>query len=95
MEYKVRVKVLAEVEYEVIVDAVSESKAEDEATKLWRQMSPSDFQVDKGYLTGMECEAEQLTWECEQCGQQLTEEKYRKQDELCIECLARELGGAA
>ena len=70
-KYKVKVRVIAAVEYEVEIDSCgprAESKAEDEATALWRVKTPEDFQVDKGYITDWETETEQLTADCPGCG---------------------------
>lgn len=68
MKYKVKVIIKAEVEYEVEVDADSEHKAEDIATGMWREKTPDDFQVNKGYITDWEVdETEQLTYYCVEC----------------------------
>jgi len=85
--FKVRVKVQAECEYEVEVDAASEDKAEGEAAGMWRTKLPEDFQIEKGYISKVETETEQLSWECVECNAPLTEQQYRSQDELCLGCL--------
>ena len=87
MKYKIRVKVMAACEYEVEVEHSTESKAEDEACASWRDNMPSDFQVDKGYITDTVIEqTEQLTWECVECEKEITEAIYRENDEMCVEC---------
>jgi len=85
-KYKVVVKVKAEVEYEVeIEDADSERDAEEQAINQWRTKLPEDFQVEKGYIQSWEAEAEQLTWECHECGEEITREQYLNFDEMCEE----------
>lgn len=67
--YRVKVIIRAEVEYEAEVEASSEHEAEDKATGLWREKTPDDFQVSKGYITDWDAdEVEQLTHVCEDCG---------------------------
>jgi hypothetical protein len=85
--YKVRVKVRAEAEYEVEVDEANEDRAEAAAAVLWSTKLPEDFQVEKGYISEVETETEQLTWECVECEAPMTEQQYRSQDELCLRCL--------
>ena len=70
MKYIVEVTVKAEVTYTVEVEESSESKAEDAACGMWRTEAPSDFQVEKGYITDWEVEVEQQTQECEECGKE-------------------------
>lgn len=86
-KFKVTVKVIAECEYEMEVEAERECDACDAASAQWRERLPEDFQVNKGYITNWEEEAEQLTWECGECGVEISETVYRKNDELCDECL--------
>lgn len=88
MQYKVRVKVIAEIEYEVTVDCASESRAESEAVNRYRRELPDDFQVDKIYITNFETDAEQLTFECHECGAAITQDTYRTKDEMCHICFA-------
>ena len=67
-KYKVTIKVKAEVEYTVEVEADREHEAEDLAISMDQQMLPSDFQVNKGYITDWETEEiEQLTFVCQRC----------------------------
>jgi rubrerythrin len=88
MLYKVLVTVTAQIEYEVMVDSASESDAEDEAVARYRRELPDDFQVEKGYITNFETEAEQLSWECYECGVTVTRETYSQNDEMCSVCFA-------
>jgi len=67
-KFKIKVTVKAQCDYEVEVDHTSEANAEDEATSLWREKMPEDFQVEKGYVTDWEVETEQLTADCPGCG---------------------------
>lgn len=66
-KFKVKVKIKAEYEYEVEMDTDTEAQAEDGATNLWREKMPEDFQVEKGYITAYETEADQLTAICPGC----------------------------
>ncbi len=86
MKFKVQVIVKAETGYEVEIDADSEIQAEDFAVDQWRTKLPDDFQVDKSYITDWETEAEQLSWECMECGREITREQYLAKDEMCPEC---------
>lgn len=68
-KFKMKVIIKAQVEYEVEVEAATEWEAEDRATGMWRQMTPDDFQVEKGYITDWDVDhTEQLTADCERCG---------------------------
>ena len=87
MQFKIKVTVLASVDYELTLDAASESDAENQATAKWREMTPSDFQVDKGYLSDVVVEeTEQLTWECLECGAEVSESVSFECDEMCPKC---------
>ena len=67
-KYRVTVKVVAEVEYTVEVEAMWEHEADDKATGMWRQQLPDDFQVDKGYISNWSVEdTQQLTHYCTRC----------------------------
>jgi hypothetical protein len=85
-KFKVRVTVTAETTYEVEVEASSEYKAEREAEVQWREKLPEDFQVDKGYITRLEPESTQLTWECVECNVPILEKDSCRQDEMCLNC---------
>lgn len=67
-KFKVKVKLIAAVDYEVEVETADEARAENVASGAWREMLPEDFQVEKGYITKVETEAEQLTADCPGCG---------------------------
>jgi hypothetical protein len=67
-KFKVKVTIKAECSYEIEMDTDTEARAEDDATKLWRQKLPDDFQIEKGYITDWETETEQLTAVCPRCG---------------------------
>jgi hypothetical protein len=85
--FKIRVVVRAECEYEVEVEAPLEHLAEDDATAMWRDKLPDDFQVEKGYITDWDCEeVTQLTWECEECSAVIPEAEWKACDELCLKC---------
>lgn len=85
-KFMVAVTITAKCTYEVEVEASSESKAEDEATAIWREKTPEDFQVDKGYIEDWDTEIEQLTFECEDCGVPIDEEVSRKFFGQCESC---------
>jgi hypothetical protein len=86
-KYKIEVTVTAACTYNVEVEASSEAKAENLAIGMWRKMLPEDFQVEKGYITDWDVDdTEQLTWECSECGIQISEDDSRKNDELCDAC---------
>jgi hypothetical protein len=87
MRYKVKITVKAECEYEVEVEAGSESAAEASAVNVWRRELPEDFQVDKGYITDWQADdVEQLSWECRECGRQITRSESKSCDDMCSEC---------
>jgi hypothetical protein len=68
--FKVRVKVMAAVEYDIEVDAATENKAEQKATTRQnvRDHLPSDFAVAYGYITDTEIDkTDRLTYVCEHC----------------------------
>lgn len=67
-KFRVKVKIIAECEYTLDVEHETDFGAEDAALNQWRDKLPSDFQVDKGYITGWETEAEQQTAVCPDCG---------------------------
>jgi hypothetical protein len=96
-KYKVEVTVKAEVTYTVEVEASSERKAEDLAAGMWREKTPDDFQVAKGYITDWQTEAEQQTHDCEECGKEyavttaaaLSTEAWKEDQDYCAECGAK------
>lgn len=67
-KFKIRVTVKAECAYGIEVDADTVGKAEDAASRQWRDKLPEDFQVEKGYVTEWDIETEQLTAICPGCG---------------------------
>ena len=84
--FKVVVIVKAECQYECEVEAEAEHEAENKAISLDRELLPSDFQVEKGYINDWDVETTQLTWECVECGKEISEQQWRKGDELCPVC---------
>jgi protein-arginine kinase activator protein McsA len=88
VKYSVEVTVTAVCTYTVEVEASSEASAEDDAHSQWRELMPSDFQVDKGYVESWDADTTQLTWECEECGSIISEVVWRRCDELCANCYA-------
>lgn len=87
--YKVTVKVTAEAEYEVEVEATDWMRAENEAIDKWRDKTPADFQVGKVYVTGFDADSTQTTWQCHECGKSITESMSDLCDEMCAECLKK------
>jgi predicted RNA-binding Zn-ribbon protein involved in translation (DUF1610 family) len=67
-KFKIKVKVTAECEYEVEVERETLRDAEDAAVGVWRDKLPSDFQIDKGYITDWDVDGEQQTADCPDCG---------------------------
>jgi hypothetical protein len=89
MKYKVNVTVKAEVSYTVEVEAASEAKAEDLATAMWREKTPDDFQVNRGYITEMEIDSiDNLTWECGSCEKEISYEESARNRGNCDKCEA-------
>lgn len=89
-KFKVKVKIHAECEYEVEMDTDTEDQAEDRALKLWREKTPEDFQVEKGYITDWEVEAEQLTAECPDCNKEHTmADSWSEDQAYCKPCGAK------
>lgn len=89
--YKCKVIVRAQVEYEVEVEAYTETGAEREAFSKWKDMLPDDFRVNKGYVTEIDVdETTQLSWACHECDKDISEGEYDRCDEMCEECLAKE-----
>lgn len=66
-KFMVKVTIKAEFSYEVEVDEDTEAKAEQAAANQWRDKMPEDFQMDEGYITAYDMEAEQLTAVCPGC----------------------------
>lgn len=92
MKYQVEVTVYAQCTYTVEVEASSESKAEDIATGMWREKTPSDFQVEKGYINNWEVDSiKNLTWECEACEKEIPQAEYEKNDLVCDGCFAEQV----
>lgn len=71
-KFKAKVTIKAEYEYEAEVEEDTEAKAEDTASRQWREKMPEDFQVEKGYITELSVEAEQQTDICPDCGTEHT-----------------------
>jgi rubrerythrin len=88
-KFKVEVEVTARCRYTVELEADGEGCAEDDALKLWRSKLPDDFQVEKGYIDDWDTEVEQLTWECTECGAEISQEQSDKGDGLCPACDAK------
>jgi hypothetical protein len=87
--FKVVVELTARVQYEVMVEDVdSELEAEIRAINQWREKLPEDFQVDKGYIENWETEAEQTSWDCQECHEDIPREEYEEFDEMCGRCYA-------
>jgi hypothetical protein len=89
-KFNVQVIITAQCEYTVEVDADSEDQAEDRALKLWRDKTPEDFQVEKGYITDWETEAEQLTAECPDCNtEHAMDDSWNEDRDYCAACGAK------
>jgi len=84
--FKVSVTVTKHDSYEMQVDAEDGAAAESIAQSAWREQTSENFQVDKP--DEWEVESEQLTWECVECGVNITREQYHKGDEMCGRCVA-------
>lgn len=85
-KFRVKVTVTASASYETEVEAADEMRAEDAAVDQWRALTPPDFQVAD--IDESEAEAEQLTWECEDCGAEISEEQSSKTGGQCEACAA-------
>jgi hypothetical protein len=83
-KFKVEVTLIARSTYEVDVEADSEGQAEDEAAKLGREKSSDDFQVAE--VADYEFDTEQLTWDCDECRTEITQDEYQKNDGMCGDC---------
>lgn len=91
MRYEVEVTVHALCSYTVEVEADSEDQAEETATAMWRDELPEDFQIAKGYISDCDIEdVTQLSWECGECGKEITVEESDKNDGLCGDCNTEE-----
>lgn len=89
MKYKVEVTIKAEVSYTAEVEAASEGEAESLATMLWREKTPDDFQVEKGYITDWEIDSvDNLTWECGECEKEISYEESARNRGDCDACAA-------
>jgi hypothetical protein len=86
MKYSVEVTITASCTYTVEVEGCSEYDAENRAHEQWRERMPSDFQVEKGYVTNWDTDTTQLTWECEECDKGISEDESRRNDGLCTAC---------
>jgi hypothetical protein len=72
--------------YRMEIDHDSEKKAEQEAMSAWRDQVSENFQVDKP--DEWEVDSEQISWNCVECGVEITQEQWRKGDEMCEKCVA-------
>lgn len=88
-KFKVDVEVTARCTYTVELEEQDEASAEASAIDLWRTKLPEDFQVEKGYIDNWEAEVEQLSWECEECGVEITREQSQLTGGLCSPCDAK------
>lgn len=66
-KYKVQVRVIAELSYNVEVESDSEANAEHAATLACKKHMPSDFNVNVDYVTAWETDTDQLTAICPGC----------------------------
>lgn len=67
-KFRISVEVKAAVDYTVEVEGRSEQEAEDNATAMWKEKVPSDFNVSEGYITHWDAyKLDQLTFICERC----------------------------
>lgn len=88
-KYRVPVTIIAKSTYVVTVEADNERLAEEQAIDQWREQVPSNFQVSD--FDEAEAEAEQLTYECDDCGKEITYEEWAKGDSWCLECVYKEV----
>jgi hypothetical protein len=89
-KFKVKVSITAMCEYEVELDTDNEDQAEDCALKLWREKTPEDFQVEKGYITDWEVEAEQISATCPDCNKEhAMADSWSEDRDYCKECGAK------
>jgi hypothetical protein len=86
--FKVKVIVKAQCEYTVEVDAENDQKAERAALSLDQRELPRDFRVNSGYITDYDCDVEQVSWNCIECGAEISEEQSDKNDDMCPDCIA-------
>jgi hypothetical protein len=86
--FNVRVIIKAQCEYTVEVDAENEEKAERASLSPAHCRIPSDFRVNSGYFTDCDCEVEQVSWNCCECGAEISEEQSDKGDDMCEQCIA-------
>lgn len=92
-KYRVPVTITAKSTYTVEVEARGPRDAEEKAINLWRDNVGSDFQVAD--YDEAEADAEQLTWECEACDQEISYQEWAKGDTQCISCNAKEAAHCA
>lgn len=85
-KFRVEVTVTKSDTYEMEVEADSEGQAEREAELAWRDHTSENFQVDKPDT--WDSETEQLSWNCVECGVEITKEQNRKGNEMCEKCVA-------
>ena len=85
-KFRVEVTVTKSDTYTMEVEADSEGKAERDAELAWRDHASENFQVDKPDT--WKSETEQLSWNCVECGVEITKEQNRKGDEMCEKCVA-------
>ena len=72
--------------YQMEIAHDSEEKAEREAMLAWRDQVSENFQVDKPDT--WKVRSEQVSWNCVECGVEITEEQNRKGDEMCEKCVS-------
>jgi hypothetical protein len=87
-KYRVKTKIIASESYETIEDFPTEGQAEEASINRWREKISSDFQVDK--FDEAQTEAEQISWECENCNREITYEEWARGDSWCAECAVKE-----
>jgi hypothetical protein len=84
-KFRVEVTVTKSDTYEMEVEANSEGQAERHAELAWRDHTSENFQVDKPDT--WESETEQLSWNCVECGVEITKEQNSNGDEMCEKCV--------
>ena len=87
MRYRVPVTLTARTTYTVEVEADNERQAEEAAIDQWKDW----VDLNEMEYESVEASAEQITWECESCGKEITYEEWAKGDTWCIACVTKDV----
>lgn len=83
-KFRVTQRAIKDTVYEVVVECADEGGADEAAAKR-DDLLPAGFCAPDRWQT---ISIEQVSWNCVECGVEITKEQNRKGDEMCEKCVA-------